>query len=58
MTIIVIEHVLTLLVAVASRLIVLNEGRVLSEGESTTVVRDERVISAYLGGKAHHAAAA
>ena len=58
MTIIVIEHVLTLLVAVASRLIVLNEGRVLSEGEPTTVVRDERVISAYLGGKAHHAAAA
>jgi len=58
MTIIVIEHVLTLLVAVASRLIVLNEGRVLSEGAPTVVVRDERVISAYLGGKAHHAAPA
>ena len=57
-TIIIIEHVLTLLVAVASRLIVLNEGRVLAEGAPTAVVRDERVISAYLGGKAHHVPAA
>ena len=56
MTIIVIEHVLTLLAAVANRLIVLNEGRVLTEGAPTAVVRNERVISAYLGGKAHHAA--
>jgi len=46
-----------LLVAVARRLIILNEGRVLSQGEPEAVVRDERVISAYLGGKAHHAAA-
>jgi branched-chain amino acid transport system ATP-binding protein len=58
LTIVVIEHVLTLLVAVAQRLIVLNEGRVLSQGEPTKVVRDERVISAYLGGKALHAATA
>ena len=57
-TIIVIEHVLALLVAVAGRLIVLNEGRVLSEGAPMAVVRDERVISAYLGGKAHHVASA
>jgi branched-chain amino acid transport system ATP-binding protein len=57
-TIIVIEHVLTLLVAVAGRLIVLNEGRVLSEGAPMVVVRDERVITAYLGGKAHHVTSA
>jgi len=55
LTIVVIEHVLPLLMAVAQRLIVLNEGRILSQGDPQTVVRDARVISAYLGGQASHA---
>jgi branched-chain amino acid transport system ATP-binding protein len=57
LTIVVIEHVLPLLMAVAQRLIVLNEGSILSQGDPQTVVRDERVIAAYLGGQASHASA-
>lgn len=55
LTIVVIEHVLPLLMAVSQRLLVLNEGRVLVSGDPQNVVRDERVISAYLGGQASHA---
>jgi branched-chain amino acid transport system ATP-binding protein len=57
LTIVVIEHVLPLLMAVAQRLIVLNEGSILSQGDPQTVVGDERVIAAYLGGQASHARA-
>lgn len=57
-TIVVIEHVLALLVAVAQRLVILNEGRVLAEGDPATVVRDPQVIAAYLGGQASRAVAA
>ncbi|MEM7445296.1 MAG: ATP-binding cassette domain-containing protein [Pseudomonadota bacterium] len=51
-TIILIEHVLSLLLAVAERLIVLNQGRVLAEGEPQTVIRNPEVIEAYLGERA------
>lgn len=55
LTIVIIEHVLPLLMAVAQRLIVLNEGSILSQGDPQAVVRDEQVISAYLGGQASNA---
>ena len=50
-TILLIEHVLSLLLAVAERLVVLNEGRLLSEGDPQVVMRRPEVIEAYLGGR-------
>ncbi|MGI3168583.1 ABC transporter ATP-binding protein [Pseudooceanicola sp. C21-150M6] len=51
-TILIIEHVLGLLLSVSQRLLVLNHGAVLTEGDPQTVIRDPRVVEAYLGGAA------
>ena len=48
-TVMVIEHVLPLLLSVSERLLVLNYGEKLVLGEPAEVIRDERVIEAYLG---------
>jgi branched-chain amino acid transport system ATP-binding protein len=48
-TIMLIEHVISLLLSVSNRLIVLNFGSKLAEGEPQTVVRDPRVVEAYVG---------
>jgi branched-chain amino acid transport system ATP-binding protein len=48
-SIIVIEHIISLLVSVSNRLIVLNFGELLAEGPPQEVIRDQRVIEAYLG---------
>lgn len=50
MTIILIEHVLPLLTAVSDRLIVLDQGRIISEGTPSDVIADPAVVTAYLGG--------
>ncbi|MDU9005308.1 ABC transporter ATP-binding protein [Sedimentitalea todarodis] len=51
-TILLIEHVLSLLMAVSKRLIVLNQGALLSEGDPTEVMKDPAVVEAYLGTRA------
>ncbi len=48
-TLLLIEHVLRELVPLANRIIVLNFGRKLTEGPPQDVVRNEKVIEAYLG---------
>lgn len=57
-TIMLIEHVIPLLLSVSQRLIVLNFGRKLAEGEPERVVRDPRVVEAYLGAEARDDGAA
>jgi branched-chain amino acid transport system ATP-binding protein len=46
---VIIEHVLPLLRAVADRLMILVSGRLLVDGDPETVLADERVVSAYIG---------
>jgi branched-chain amino acid transport system ATP-binding protein len=48
-TVLLIEHVMRVIVGVCRRAVVLDFGQVLAEGEPEVVLRDERVIQAYLG---------
>jgi len=48
-TIVLIEHVMRVIVGVCTRALVLNFGRPLTEGKPEVVLRDPRVIEAYLG---------
>ena len=49
MTILLIEHDMKLVSGICERLTVLNFGQVLTQGETTEVLNDKRVITAYLG---------
>ena len=53
-TIILIEHVLPLLLTVSQRIMILSQGEKLVEAVPTEIVRDERVIEAYLGRRTNH----
>ena len=54
-TILIIDHVMALVMAISDRICVLNFGRKIAEGEPDTVRRAPEVIRAYLGEKAAHA---
>ena len=51
--ILVIEHVIALLLKVAPRLLILNEGKLLAEGTASEIIVNKDVIEAYLGGSTH-----
>lgn len=53
--ILLIEHVLTVLLALSQRLMVLNQGGVLVSGDPDSVVQNPEVIRAYLGDRKHAA---
>ncbi|MFP3881237.1 MAG: ABC transporter ATP-binding protein [Actinomycetota bacterium] len=48
-TVIWVEHVMKAVLSLAERVVVLNFGKVLTEGQPQDVMRDSRVIEAYLG---------
>jgi ABC-type branched-subunit amino acid transport system ATPase component/ABC-type branched-subunit amino acid transport system permease subunit len=50
-TLVVIEHSVRSLIRIVDRLVVLDEGKVIADGDAEAVVQNERVIQAYLGAK-------
>jgi ABC-type branched-subunit amino acid transport system ATPase component len=52
LTMLLVEHDMQLVLSVAEYLYVLNFGKMLAQGDPTTVVNDPLVVAAYLGGDA------
>jgi branched-chain amino acid transport system permease protein len=50
--IVLVEHLLRVVNQLATRIVVLDQGRILAEGDPATVMRDPAVIRAYLGRRA------
>jgi branched-chain amino acid transport system ATP-binding protein len=48
-TVVLIEHVMRAIVGICTRAVVLDFGQVIADGEPEVVLRDERVVQAYLG---------
>jgi branched-chain amino acid transport system ATP-binding protein len=48
-TLIIVEHIMEVIMTLAARVLVFNQGRVIAEGVPTEVVKQEAVIEAYLG---------
>jgi branched-chain amino acid transport system permease protein len=52
-TIVIVEHLLRVVNQLATRVVVLDRGRLLAEGDPQTVMREPAVVTAYLGKHAH-----
>lgn len=52
-TIVIVEHLLRVVNQLATRVVVLDRGTLLADGDPQTVMRDPAVVSAYLGKQAH-----
>lgn len=52
-TIVIVEHLLRVVNQLATRVVVLNQGRTLADGDPRTVMSDPDVVRAYLGKRAH-----
>ncbi len=52
-TIVLVEHVMRAVLALADRIVVLNHGDVIAVGDAAHVMRDPAVVTAYLGGPVH-----
>lgn len=50
-TVVIIEHTMSAMVALVDRMVVLDRGVVIADGSPGTVVREPRVVQAYLGSK-------
>ena len=50
-TIVIIEHTMHVMVRLVDRFVVLNHGKVLTEGSPESIIRDKSVVEAYLGKK-------
>ena len=55
-TLVIVEHVIRAITALSSRIVVLDQGRVVADGVPREVMSDPAVVAAYLGTKRHHAA--
>ena len=48
-TLVIVEHVMEVILTLAERVVVFNQGKVIARGTPAEVVNDEAVIDAYLG---------
>jgi branched-chain amino acid transport system ATP-binding protein len=53
-TLVIVEHIMEVIMTLAQRVLVFNQGRVIASGKPEDVVRDELVIEAYLGRRKAH----